>query len=152
MLFRSVSQSRYFPHFYYFISALNYEGITASDDGNFYLLSEPGYKIVKVGEDEQGVVTESFLKEGRAVGFFKGKARGPEGMIVYNKGKKVLLVSQSDSGKMMDADIVNNKLVNIKTVKIVSKELEEVKGKEKWISDLYMYKDKIYALIKSKMR
>lgn len=132
----------------YSVKSLNYEGITAGDDGNYYLLSEPEYKIIKVSEKGSVVITDSFLKDGRDLGFFKGKAKGPEGICVYKGGKKVIIASQSDKGKLIEGDIVNNKLVNMRAITIVSKEINEGKTKNNWISDLYMYKDKVYALLK----
>ena len=111
-------------------------------------MSEPEYKIIKVSEKGSVVITDSFLKDGRDLGFFKGKAKGPEGICVYKGGKKVIIASQSDKGKLIEGDIVNNKLVNMRAITIVSKEINEGKTKNNWISDLYMYKDKVYALLK----
>lgn len=128
--------------------ALNYEGINAADDGYYYLLSEPEYRLVKVSEDGKALLGESFLNDGRNAGFFKGKAKGPEGMIVYKGGKKILIASQGDKGKLLEGDIINGKVVNFKTIKIISDDISEGKKNNNWISDLYLYRDRIYVLLK----
>ena len=128
--------------------ALNYEGINAADDGYYYLLSEPEYRVVKVSENGKAVLGESFLNDGRKAGFFKGKAKGPEGMIVYKGGEKILIASQGDKGKLLEGDIINGKVVNFKTIKIISEDISEGKENNNWISDLYLYKDRIYVLLK----
>ena len=71
---------------------MDFEGITHDDEGNFYLVSETGFRILRVRADGEGAqwVTPSLRLYGEVVGLFQAHGANLEGIMCL--GPQIFLV------------------------------------------------------------
>ena len=71
---------------------MDFEGITHDDEGDFYLVSETGFRILRVRADGGGArwITPSLRPHGETVGLFQARGANLEGILCL--GPQVFLV------------------------------------------------------------
>lgn len=79
---------------------LDFEGITCDEEGNFYIVSETGFRILKVSADGRKTtwLTPSLRSDGKKVGLFQARGAYLEGIALVDKGKFVLCAERQSRG------------------------------------------------------
>ncbi len=125
---------------------LDLEGITRDDEGNFYLVSESTFRILKVSADGKEVswATPSLQLFGRAEGLFQRVNANLEG-ITFIGGNKFVLCAERQPRGILEIDlqripeqvriIVNNESI-----------IKPPRGRAPDYSGLYFEDDALYVL------
>jgi hypothetical protein len=86
-------------------SRLDFEGITADDDGNFYLVSETYCRILRISADGRRAqwASPELWDVGRSAGLFQVKNAYLEGIALVEKGRFLLCAEREPRG-ILEAD------------------------------------------------
>lgn len=120
---------------------LDFEGITCDEQGNFYLISESEFRILKVTQEGGSEwVTPSFEDIGKENGFFTKRNANFEGIARIGNGEFVMAVERQPRGVFVWRDSV------LSTFKMDSSIFELPNHRPPDYTGMYFFEGNIYAL------
>ncbi|HWP47255.1 MAG TPA: SdiA-regulated domain-containing protein [Candidatus Limnocylindrales bacterium] len=130
-------------------SKLDFEGITCDEMGNFYLISETAFRILRVSAkgEEVSWITPSLRSYGKEKGLFQVPNAYLEGIALRGPHKFVLAAERQPRG-IMEVDI-GKVPFEVRVFKNDTTQLTLPKGLNPDFSDLFVEDQGLYALERS---
>jgi len=125
---------------------LDFEGITCDDAGNFYLISETSFRILRVSATGEDVswVTPSLRSYGEEKGLFQVPNAYLEGLTWVGPNKFILAVERQPRG-IIELDM-NKVPYEVSVYSYDTTQLKLPKGRNPDFSDLFFEDNRLYAL------
>ncbi len=128
---------------------LDFEGITCDEEGNFYIVSETAFRILKVSADGQKIswLTPSLRSGGEEVGLFQTKGAYLEGITLVDKGQFVVCAERQPRG-IIEVD-TNTAPVKVRAFKYDNTRAKLQKDRHPDFAGLFWGSGILYALERS---
>lgn len=125
---------------------LDFEGITCDEKGNFYLVSETMFRVLRVGPEGKDVswVTPSIESHGRAVGLFQTEGAYIEGITLTGNGRFVLCAERQPRG-IIDVD-TSQTLCEIRALKCDTTKMKFPRNRPLDFTGLYWERQSLFVL------
>jgi hypothetical protein len=123
----------------------DFEGITCDDSGNFYIVSETRFRILRVSAREDiAWITPDLKPYGEAVGLFQVFNAYPEGIARTGVNQFVIAAERQPRG-LLEIEIGKTN-VSVNAYKFEEVKFPFAEGRSPDFADLFCYKDTLYAL------
>lgn len=125
---------------------LDFEGITCDEEGNFYIVSETAFRILKVSADGEKTswLTPSLRSDGEKVGLFQTRGAYLEGITLVDKGQFVVCAERQPSG-IIEVD-TNTTPVKVRAFKYDTTKAKLPKDRHPDFTGLFWENGILYAL------
>ena len=124
----------------------DFEGITCDEDGNFFLVSESTFRILRVSADGQQIfwLTPSLRSEGEKVGLFQTRSAYLEGIAYMGNGQFVVCAEREPRGII---EVNTRKTpISITAFKVDPTKLNGADGRSSDFTGLFSNDGELYAL------
>ena len=128
---------------------LDFEGLTTDDEGNFYLISEKGFRILRVSANGEEVswVTPSLKPIGEEEGLFQARGGYIEGIALVGKNQFVVCAERQPRG-ILEIDIGTTPH-QIRAFKYDKTKVKLPEGRDADFTGLFSEDKTLYALQRS---
>ncbi|NIR48201.1 hypothetical protein GWO43_07075 [candidate division KSB1 bacterium] len=128
------------------IDRLDFEGLSCDNEGNFYLVSESAFRILRISADGKDIswITPSLRPYGQEKGLFQVINANLEGIAWVEQNRFVVCAERQPRG-IMKLDLEKSHM-DIKVYKHNKSKLEMPKDRAPDFSALYYENDVLYAL------
>ena len=124
----------------------DFEGITCDEKGNFYIVSESCFRILKVTSDGKNVswITPCLRSDGEKAGLFKTRAAYLEGIAYLGNGQFVVCAERDPRG-IIEVN-TNIRPISVKAFKLDHSRLKLAEGRSYDFTGLFWENGVLYAL------